>query len=70
MHHALRFAAVAALLLLGACSRTPDETRIRDAIAAMESAVETRNPRDFMAHVTEDFVGPDGSFDRSASPRA
>ncbi|WP_257384876.1 nuclear transport factor 2 family protein [Tahibacter caeni] len=67
MRHALRFAAVLALLLLlAACSRTPDETRIRDAIAAMESAVETRNPRDFMANVTEDFAGQDSSFDRNA----
>lgn len=66
MRHALRFAAVLALLLLAACSRTPDETRIRNAIAAMENAVETRNPRDFMAHVTEDFIGQDSGFDRAA----
>ncbi len=66
MLHALRFAAALALLLLAACSRTPDETRIRNAITAMESAVETRNPRDFMAYVTEDFIGQDSSFDRAA----
>jgi hypothetical protein len=65
MLHALRFAAALALLLLAACSRTPDETRIRNAITAMESAVETRNPRDFMAYVTEDFIGQDSSFDRA-----
>lgn len=66
MRHALRFAAVLTLLLLAACSRAPDETRIRDAIAAMETAVETRNPRDFMSHVAEDFAGRDSGFDRSA----
>jgi len=66
MRPALRFAAALALLLLAACSRTPDETRIRNAVAAMETAVESRNPRDFMAYVTEDFVGSDSSFDRAA----
>ena len=30
----------------------------------MESALETRNPRDFMAHVAEDFAGQEAGFDR------
>jgi hypothetical protein len=56
--------AVVLVLAVSACSRTPDETRIRETIAAMESAVETRNPRDFMAHVAEDFAGQEAGFDR------
>jgi hypothetical protein len=62
----MRLALLLALLLLSACSRTPDETRIREAIAGMEAAVETRNPRDFMAHVAEDFTGSDSGLDRAA----
>lgn len=54
-----------ATLLVAACGRTPDEQRIREAIAAMEAAVEARNPRDFMAHVADDFVGSDSGFDRA-----
>jgi len=52
------------LLLLGACRHTPDEQRIRDAIAAMQQAVEAGKPRDFVAYVTSDFSGSDGTVDR------
>lgn len=52
--------------LVAACSRTPDETRIRAAIGAMEAAVEARQPRDFMGYVGEDFAGQDGGLDRPA----
>jgi len=59
--------AVSALVLLGAaCSRTPDEQRIRETIAAMQQAMEKREPRAFMAHVADDFVGNDAAFDREA----
>jgi hypothetical protein len=51
-------------LVLGACSRKPDEQRIRETIAAMQTAMETRQPRDFMAHIASDFTGNDGSVDR------
>lgn len=61
-----RWLAFCAALLLAACSRTPDEQRIRETIAAMEEAAQTRNPRDFMEHVAEDFVGRDSGFDRAA----
>ncbi len=64
MRLALPILAAVLVLTVAACSRTPDETRIRETIAAMESAVETRNPRDFMAHVAEDFAGQDTGFDR------
>jgi hypothetical protein len=54
------------LVLLGACSRTPDEQRIRESIKAMQQAAEERNPRAFLAFVSEDFVGNDADFDRAA----
>jgi hypothetical protein len=66
MRLALPVVAGLLMLLLAACSRTPDETRIREAIAAMETAVESRNPRDFMTHVADDFAGQEAGFDRPA----
>jgi len=59
-----RIAVFALLLsLLGACHHTPDEQRIRDAIAAMQQAVESGKPRDFMAYVARDFTGEEGTVD-------
>jgi ketosteroid isomerase-like protein len=52
--------------LLAACSRTPDDERIRQTIAAMQQAMEQREPRTFMAHVADDFVGRSADFDRNA----
>ena len=52
--------------LLTACTRTPDEQRIRNAITAMQQAVEAHQPRDFMAYVSPDFTGEDGTVDRAA----
>lgn len=66
MRSPLRMLIFCAVLLATACSRTPDEQRIREAIAAMKTAVEARNPRDFMAYVADDFVGRDGGFDRAS----
>jgi len=54
------------ILLLAGCSRTTDEQRIREAMAAMEHAMEARDPRAFMSHITDDFVGNDAEFDRNA----
>ena len=54
----------ATLLALAACHRTPDEQRIREAITAMQHAAEANQPRDFMAYVTSDFTGNDGTVDR------
>ncbi len=51
--------------LLTACARTPDEQRIRNAITAMQQAVEAHQPRDFMAYVSPDFTGDDGTVDRA-----
>lgn len=52
------------LLAATACQRTPDEQLIRGAIAAMQQAVESRQPRDFMTYVSKDFTGNDGTVDR------
>lgn len=56
--------ALCAAIGLAGCHHTPDEQRIRNAIGAMQQALEQRNPRDFMAYVADDFVGNDGSFER------
>jgi hypothetical protein len=53
-----------AAILLVACSRTPDEQRIRETIAQMQKAVEQGAPRDFMAYVSTDFIGNQGAVDR------
>ncbi|HVJ63327.1 MAG TPA: nuclear transport factor 2 family protein [Tahibacter sp.] len=54
-----------AAVFAAGCSRTPDEVRIREAITAMETAVEAREPRAFMEHVADDFTGNRGSIDRA-----
>ncbi|MBL8298775.1 MAG: nuclear transport factor 2 family protein [Rhodanobacteraceae bacterium] len=66
MRTLLRLLPIAVSLLLSACNRAPDEQRIREAVTAMEAAVEARNPRDFMVHVADDFVGRDSGFDRTS----
>lgn len=64
----LRIAAFSVLLALGltACSRTPDEQAIRETIGAMRQAMESHDPRAFMSHVSEDFIGNDAETDRTA----
>jgi hypothetical protein len=55
---------LAGLILLAACSRTPDDQRIRAHIQAMQQAAEERNPRQFLEPVASDFSGNQGSVDR------
>ena len=53
--------------VLCACSRSSDEERIRQTMAAMQKAMEERSPRAFMVHVSDDFIGNDDpGFDRNA----
>ena len=61
-----RLILIALVVLLVACSRTSDEQRIREAMAAMQQAMEARDPRAFMSHITEDFVGNEAEVDRNA----
>jgi ketosteroid isomerase-like protein len=55
-----------AFVLAASCARTPDEQRIRETVAAMQQAMEQRDPRAFMSHVSTDFIGNDAAFDRDA----
>ncbi|HEY6893405.1 MAG TPA: hypothetical protein VI258_04505 [Rhodanobacteraceae bacterium] len=54
---------------VGACSRPPDETRIRNAIAAMQAAAEARDASGVLDHVGTDFTGQRGEIDRAALAR-
>lgn len=60
------FAAALTLLALAGCRRTPDETLIMQEAAAMQAALQARQPRDFMEHVSADFIGNQGTVDREA----
>lgn len=66
MPPAVAFLVALLCLLVAACSRPPDEERIRAAMAAMQEALEGGKPSDFMEHVSADFTGADGSVDREA----
>lgn len=44
------------ILLAAACSRTPDETLIRQQLDSLQTAVQQRQPKEVMAHLTEDFL--------------
>lgn len=63
-----RLAAIIALAALGTLSACgpgePDETRIREAVAAMARAVEEGRPDDFLQRVSREFTGDDGAWDR------
>jgi hypothetical protein len=51
---------LAALVGLGACHHTPDDVAIRNAIADMTKAVEARDNRAFLTHVSENYRDHDG----------
>jgi hypothetical protein len=59
-------AAAALALLLAGCAADTPEQRLRDTVAAMQAAVEAKSPGDFVAHVSDDFSGDDGTFDRQS----
>lgn len=46
------------------CTRAPAEQRLRETIAAMEQAVEAGDVADFLEHVSADFSGNGGQYDR------
>jgi hypothetical protein len=63
----MRLAILAGVILLtAACHRTPDEQQIRETMVSMEQALEHHEPKAFMAHIADDFVGKDAEFDRAA----
>lgn len=53
-------------LLHSACSRSTPEERLRATIGEMQAAVEAREPRAFVEHVSDDFIGTPGEVDRTA----
>lgn len=57
---ALQAAAVGLLLALAGCTSQTPEQRLREAVAAMQSAAEGRSGDGVMAHVADDFFGPQG----------
>jgi ketosteroid isomerase-like protein len=68
--YAMRFAVcVGVALVVAACSRPPDEVRIRDAIAAMQKAAEARHADGVLDHIADDFTGQAGEVNRAALAR-
>ncbi|MGB1142196.1 MAG: hypothetical protein ACPG1A_14940, partial [Halioglobus sp.] len=53
-------------LLLGACSKTPDEEQIAQNIAAIEAAVEAKSFTDIEAFLHEDFLADEQMSARDA----
>jgi hypothetical protein len=54
-----------AVILLSACgARSTDEERVREVVAAMESAAESRDASDVLEHVAETYEDTQG-FDRA-----
>lgn len=66
---AIAFVVCAGLVALAACSHPPDETRIRNAIAAMQAAAEARKASGVLDHVGNDFTGQNGEVDRDGLAR-
>lgn len=56
------------VLSVAACGREPPEQRLRQTIAAMQEAVESGKPGDFMGSVSSEFVGNEG-VDRAGLER-
>lgn len=59
----LRAAAAAAVLVVAGCGQEPAEERLRERVAAMEQALERREPGVFMEGVAGNFIG-EGGLDR------
>ena len=51
-------------LALAACSRSDPERELRDTIAAMAKAIESREPGAFLDSVADDFTRESGAFGR------
>ena len=63
--------AAAALLLcaaLAACSRTPPEQALREAMQGVQAAIEARDAGELAGFLAEDFIGP-GRLDRDGARR-
>jgi len=63
------FCVLAVALLAAACSRPPDEVRIRSAIEAMKAAAEARKAAGVLEYLADDFTGNNGEVDRDGLAR-
>ena len=55
-------------VLLGACTRTPPEEKLRTTIAGLQAAIEQRDGSALQDVIADDFIGPDG-LDRDGARR-
>ena len=60
---------IVCIAMLAACVRQPDTEAIRAAIASMADAAEAREGADVLEHISADFTGNDGEFDRQQLTR-
>lgn len=69
--YTMRFVLILAAGLAAAagCSRPPDEARLRETIAAMQSATEARDASGVLDGIAADFVGRNGEVDRDGLAR-
>ena len=58
-----------AVLGIGACSRPPDETALRETIESMREAAEARNAGGVLDSIAADFSGRGGEIDRDGLSR-
>lgn len=58
--------AVALVLLVAGCQRTPSEDQLRAQVEDLREAVIARNASQVAEHLSEDFIGPEGMDRRDA----
>lgn len=72
MHRGIAFrtmlATFAIAALLSSCARTPPEQRLRDTVAALQTAIEAHDVGGMKKVLADDFVGTDG-LDRTGATR-
>ncbi|MGI8560521.1 MAG: nuclear transport factor 2 family protein [Luteimonas sp.] len=55
-----------ACILLAACTRTPHEQALREAVSGVQAALEARDASTLQAYLADDFIGPEGLDRRGA----